>query len=104
MPIFTRSLPAQYRLLGDAASYVPAGGGTAVPLRVIFDAGGGLGGLDGMMQADGPQIRLQAADVPAAPAKGATFTLTASGAEWRAREKALPVLEGAEWLVPVAAG
>ena len=36
----------------------------------------------------------------AGPGKGATFTV--SGVQWRARERAVPLLDGAEWAAPVA--
>ena len=100
MSAFTRNLPAMYRLLGAAGSYVPAGGGAAVALTVLLDMQGGEGGLEGLMQASAPQIRVRQADVPAGIDKGATFTV--SGVQWRARERAVPLLDGAEWAAPVA--
>ena len=100
MSVFSRSLPSAYRLLGDAASYTPAGGGAAVPVHVILDVQGGAAGLDGLMQADGPTLRVQAADVGGVVASGATFAVGAS--TWRARERGVPLFDGAEIVFPVA--
>ncbi len=100
MSVFTRSLPAAYRVLGDAATYTPAGGGAGLAVRVIFDAQGGAGGFDDLLQVDGPTIRVQAADVSGTVDANSTFAIGAN--TWRARERAVPLFDAAELVVPVA--
>lgn len=72
-----------------AASYVPAGGGGAVAVRVIRARGDALASFGGPGIARGTNIfDLRVADV-AAPAEGATLTVTEHGAGTTYRVRAV---------------
>jgi hypothetical protein len=92
-------LPAVYTRLGQPAVHTSAADGYATDLQVLFDTGGGIAGLDLMMQGDSPTVRLSAASLPTGVLRGDAFTINDVG--YVARENGVPLLDGAEWLVPL---
>jgi len=102
-PLFSRGLPAQYRMLGEPVTFKRLAdgiGAAGVGVTAIIDRNGGTGGIDALMKADGPTLRVRAAEV-ATVARGDTFA-EAGGTLWRAREAFDPLFDGAELAGSVA--
>lgn len=99
MSIFTRSLPAQYRMLGSDAVHTSALGVVSVDTKRVMFATAGSTGLDGMQQTLEPTVRVQASQFPAGLHRGDTLLI--DGTSWRVRESAEPLNDGAELLAPL---
>lgn len=89
-----------YQRLGQPALHIDAATNISTALQVLFESGGGQGGVEPLMQGDDPVIRMVAASLPDGVVRGDRFVV--AGVEWRAREAAVPLLDGAEWQVPLA--
>lgn len=76
------ALDVQYAEFGEAASYMPPGGGVATSCTVILDRAdraldlGGVGGF-GRPQIEGAVLEVRKSEI-IAPSKGGVFTITAS--------------------------
>jgi len=101
--VFATMLPGLYTRLGTPATHTAAAGGAITALRVLFDVQGGAGGIEGVMQGDSPQLRLQKASLPAGVKTGDSFLIQHNGGDqtWLAAERSTPLLDGEEWTVPV---
>jgi hypothetical protein len=93
----TAMVARQYRLLGAAsAAHIAAAGGTRTEdVPVLFDAGGGAAGIDGLLSADSPSITLPTAAVPdRVVRKDDRFEFNSQA--WLAREAGQPLRDGEE--------
>jgi hypothetical protein len=88
-------LSMAYRTLGDDATFTRPGQ-PAEAVRVIYSVDG-TAVLDGMVQSIGPSLRIRASDAPEGVPRHSVFELLST--TWRAKEKALPINDGLEYLV-----
>lgn len=96
----SRTLPSMYRMLGEDAVHTSALGVVAPDTkRVIFDKSASTG-LDGMQQTLDPMVRVQVSQFPAGLHRGDQLSIQA--VQWRVRETALPLNDGAELQAPLA--
>lgn len=87
----------QYRLLGAApAVHVAAAGAVRTEnVPVLFKAGGGAAGLDGLVMADAPSLTLPTGSIPGRVVrKDDRFEV--NGTAWLAREAGQPLRDGEE--------
>jgi len=96
--MFAEDLSAFYSAAEFAESALHTRGGTTTSCLVIFDAPS-LPALDGVMQLDGPAVRLQAGAVPGGVLRG--DTLVVRGVTYTAREAGQVLGSGAEIVVPL---
>lgn len=78
---FTAAATAITQALGEAATFLPTDGSTAVALRAVLqkDLMTPIVGMEGMTQERRTLITVRVADLPSAPVKGDQITLGAVG-------------------------
>lgn len=87
-----------YQRLGDAATLEAVDGSAPRPVQVKFDlAGGDM--LEGAHIADQPSLRIAASEVQVGVKRGDAFTI--GGIVYKASEAGTPLLDGAEYSVPL---
>lgn len=92
------AIDAAYLAWGKAASYLPPGGGSAVPCTVLLDVrDSSARPEDGSPPAGQSWIEVRAKEV-AAPLAGGTFTITIGGKVYEISSRPLPTdADGYAW-------